>query len=208
MAAAPIEILLPEAPKLATPPLSAVPPPKADEVAKPVLLDLGCGQNKKEGFTGVDFVAADGVDVVHDLRSYPWPFEDNSVDEVHCSHFFEHIPGLERPRFMDEVFRIMKVGAKATFITPFWSSERSVQDFTHAWPPIAAPSYLYFNKNWRDVNKLTHGFYEMKCDFDVSFPGQGIDVMWMSRNADALAFGAKHYVNVGTDIFAQLVKRA
>ena len=58
----------------------------------PFKLDLGCGKNKQAGFVGVDERAFEGVDVAHDLRR-PWPWSDSSVDEVHCSHFLEHLTG-------------------------------------------------------------------------------------------------------------------
>jgi SAM-dependent methyltransferase len=189
-------------------PLRAVDSPvKAPEPLVLSKLDLGCGQNKKEGFTGVDLFKAEGVDVVHDLLAYPWPFEDASVDEIHCSHFLEHVGGLQRPRFMEEVYRVLKVGCSATFITPYWSSERSVQDFSHAWPPVAPPSYLYFNKKWREDNKLTHGLYDIKADFDIDFPGQQIDGLWANRHPEAQNWAARHYTNVILDLTVRLKKK-
>jgi predicted SAM-dependent methyltransferase len=57
-------------------------------------LDLGCGQNPREGFDGVDLYGDKAKHKV-DLFKFPWPFADNSVDEIHCSHFMEHIPSRE-----------------------------------------------------------------------------------------------------------------
>ncbi len=53
-------------------------------------LDLAAGQNPREGFEGVDIWP--GAQHVVDLQCYPWPFEDGSVAELHCSHYIEHIP--------------------------------------------------------------------------------------------------------------------
>lgn len=201
--------LLPEAPPLVVPPLMVPPVDRAEPVpaAPLVKLDLACGQNKQEGFVGVDFVQAEGVDQVWDLNLYPWPWEDNSVDEIHCSHYLEHIPGLDRPRFMEEVYRILKVGGKATFITPYATSTRAIQDFSHAWPPVCAETYLYFNRAWREMNKLTHGWYNIRCDFDFSFPQQSLDPEVNNRAAEVVQFWAKHYNNVVQDLWAVLVKR-
>ncbi len=58
-------------------------------VIAPLKLDLGCGPNPREGFHGVDSIKFDKVGTVADLTK-PWPFENDSVDEVHCSHFVEH----------------------------------------------------------------------------------------------------------------------
>jgi hypothetical protein len=180
-------------------------------------LDLGCGQNKREGFIGVDKFAAEGVDVVHDLCScstdsftgrkhanFPWP--DNSVGEVHCSHFFEHIPALVRPLFMDELWRVMAHGAKALFITPFSRSYRATQDFTHEWPPITEQSYLYFNKSWREANKLTHGYYDMQCDFDWMY-ADAMRADWAGKHEQQRAFAREHYMNVVEDLHVTLIAR-
>lgn len=139
-----------------------------------VKIDLACGDNKKEGYKGVDIVETSSTDIVHDLTQYPWPFEDESVDEVHCSHYVEHIPhelnnGDNRDgliQFMDELHRVMKPGAKATIIAPYYKSERAFGDPTHR-RYIGDLSFPYFNKEWRDNNKLSH--YDINCDFDIRF---------------------------------------
>jgi hypothetical protein len=60
----------------------------------PLRLDLGCGNNPREGFEGVDKFAPNAKHKV-DLFKFPWPWADNSVDELHASHFLEHIPARE-----------------------------------------------------------------------------------------------------------------
>lgn len=59
---------------------------------KKIKIDLACGDNKRgQDWIGVDIVNIPSVDIVYDLSVYPWPFEDNSVDEINCSHYIEHI---------------------------------------------------------------------------------------------------------------------
>lgn len=169
-------------------------------------LDLGCGDNKKEGFTGVDKFKTPSVDIKHDLLVYPWPWKDNSVDEIYSSHFLEHVPGMQRPKFMEEVYRILIPNGKATFITPYYKSPRATQDFTHAWPPISEESYIYFNKAWRELNKLTHGFYDVKCDFDFTY-GYAVDNVWATKHEERRLHGMKHYWNVINDLWVTLIKR-
>jgi len=57
-------------------------------------LDLGCGQTPKEGFEGVDLRSEQAKHKV-DLFKFPWPFKDESVEELHASHLCEHIPARE-----------------------------------------------------------------------------------------------------------------
>lgn len=190
---------------LEIPPAPAV-PVKLDleTVAGPLRLDLGCGANKREGFLGVDISKDCGADLAFDLKRGTWPWDNESVDEVHCSHFFEHLSGPERIPFMAELWRVMKPGAKALFITPDCDSHRAIQDPTHAWPPVCAESYLYFNKNWRDQNKLSH--YNINCDFDFGY-GFSMDVDVAVRSNDFQQFALKHYRNHSTDLHVTLTRK-
>jgi hypothetical protein len=175
--------------------------------AKPkIKLDLGCGDRKQDGFIGVDKYKTASTDKLVDLFKFPWPWKDGTVDEVHCSHFFEHVPAAVRPKFMDELHRILKKGAKATIICPYGGSVRSMQDYTHEWPPIFAESFLYFNKKWRTENKLTHGLYAMTCDFDFGY-GFSLDADLVVRSNETQSYAMKHYFNAATDIQVTLTKR-
>lgn len=156
--------------------------PPVTEVLKPVKLDLGCGsgERKREGYLGVDAEqrlnkdGSPGIDVVCDLTVLPWPWADNSVDEVNCSHVLEHIPAektdyklgkdengeiiliktFTRPRvaFFNELYRIMKKGAQAHIVTPHWCSNRAYGDITHCWPAVSEMFWFYLDKEWRKVN--------------------------------------------------------
>jgi SAM-dependent methyltransferase len=172
-------------------------------VKKLLKLDLGAGENVKEGFLGVDFYANHGCRKVN-LLKFPWPWKANSVEEVFCSHFFEHVPNRLRIQFMDEVWRILIPEGKATFVTPYWSSPRAIQDPTHEWPPIAEQSYLYFNKKWREDNQLTH--YLGKCDFDFTY-GYNVDQETAAKNMETQAFHVKHYLNAVSDLQVIMTKR-
>ena len=169
-------------------------------------LDLACGDRKEKGFLGVDKFKTPSVDKIVDLMKFPWPWKSGEVDEIRCSHYFEHIPGLDRPKFMDELYRILKKGGKATIIVPYSGSNRAIQDFTHAWPPVCAETFLYFNAKWRKDNKLEHGYYSMKCDFDFGY-GYAIGDDWALRSEVTQQFAVKHYHNIASDIQVTLTKR-
>ncbi|HXU06347.1 MAG TPA: class I SAM-dependent methyltransferase [Polyangia bacterium] len=166
-------------------------------------LDIGCGQNPKEGFDGVDLW--EGAKYSFDVRVTPWPFADQSVGEVYSNQFFEHLSGPERIPFMNELWRVMAVGAQATIITPYWSSMRAVQDPTHAWPPVCDATYLYFNKKWMQDNKLDH--YAIHCDFDFSY-GYNLNPGLGPKNEEYRQFAVANYVNSVTDLQVVLTRRA
>lgn len=188
---------------------------KKDEI---VGVDLGCGQIKQpiEFFTenfkttptkviGVDIVDCEGVDIVHDLTIFPYPFKDESVDMIFASHFVEHLDGIERMKFMDECWRILKPEGKMRLVHPYYKSVRAVQDPTHKWPPISENSYFYWDKSWRELNKLDH--YPIKCDFEFNIYYSWQDPTAANKNEETRMFMVDKYWNVVADMIVDLVKR-
>lgn len=90
-------------------------------------LDLGCGRSKRDAFKGVD-IATDIPEVDYpgvDLTKPNWPFEDNSVEMIHSSHFLEHLDGDEQITFMNECCRILRPGGVLLIIVPYGNSPRA-----------------------------------------------------------------------------------
>jgi SAM-dependent methyltransferase len=176
---------------------------------KEVKLDIGCGKNKKEGFIGIDQYKMDGVDVVMDVRNR-WPYEDDSVDEVHSSHFVEHLTGQERVFFFNELYRVLKPGSKAVIITPHWASGRAYGDFTHAWPPVSEMSFYYLSKKWRDTDAPhTDSRWNIKgysCDFECTW-GYAMRPDLMTRNSEYQQFAMQNYKEACLDTHCTMVKK-
>jgi len=184
-------------------------PPPAPQVAAspPLKLDLGCGKNKRDGFHGVDQYPMQNVDTVADLRG-PWPWADSSVEEIHCSHFLEHLTAPERMHFFNEAWRVLKPGAKATIITPNWSSARAYGDMTHQWPPVGYFTWPYLSKDWRKANAphcdaewLKGGYC---CDFDHT-TGYSLRADLQMRNPEYVQAALASQIETGQDIVATLV---
>lgn len=96
-----------------------------------IRLDIGCGENKQEGFVGIDRRALKGVDIVHDLEVFPYPLPDESCLCIVGSHIVEHIKPWLMIEFMDELWRIMKPEGQLALATPFGGSPGYWQDPTH-----------------------------------------------------------------------------
>jgi hypothetical protein len=173
-------------------------------------IDFGGGQRPKEGFTNVDLF--EGADVKHDLFTFPYPFGDGVADEVHASHFIEHLPmemvehgGRKKDMleaFMDEMYRILKVGGKCYLVFPNCTSTRAFQDPTHR-RFIPEATVLYFNKGWRVANGLDHCHGD--CDFDFVI-GRSENASILGRNDAYKAFATTHHWNVVDDLHFILTK--
>ena len=135
-----------------------------------VRVDLACGQRKKDGFIGVDKVATDKTDCVHDLMTFPWPFKDEEVYEFNCEHFVEHIP-MTLPsgengliRFMEEAYRCLMPGGTIRIAAPYYSSIEAWQDPTHV-RAISERTFVYFDRKAMLAADLDH--YDIKTNFEA-----------------------------------------
>lgn len=178
-------------------------------MSAPLKLDLGCGKNKREGFLGVDSIKFDGVDIVADLRE-KWPWEDGSVDEVHCSHFLEHFERLERIHFANELYRVLKPNGTAQIIVPHWCSNRAYGDMTHCWPPVSEMWFFYLDKPWRSVNAphddIEHNPKGYNCDFAATW-GYAMHASLNVRPAEYQQHALTFWKEAAQDIVATLTAR-
>jgi SAM-dependent methyltransferase len=93
------------------------------------VLDVGCGAKKWPGAVGLDISADTDADVVHDLNEFPYPFEDDSFDQVLMQDVLEHL--REPIRVMDELHRVCRPGGRIQLRTPHFSSMLAYSDPTH-----------------------------------------------------------------------------
>jgi predicted SAM-dependent methyltransferase len=127
-------------------------------------LHLACGRQKLPGWLNVDISSKVDPDVVTDLLKFPWAFaEPGTVEEIYCSHFVEHI-GDEFLLFMDEAYKVLKVGGLFRIRCPYYTSIRAVQDPTHK-RFISEATWQYFNAKARETMGVAH--YPIVSDFDV-----------------------------------------
>ena len=72
-------------------------------------LQLGCGLDPKDGFVNHDIRKHhDYIDVAHDLRKFPWPFQDSQFEYIWFKDCLEHLPDVVAT--MDECWRICAPG--------------------------------------------------------------------------------------------------
>ncbi len=130
-----------------------------------MILDLGCGAAKVEGAVGIDNVALPGVDVVHDLLDFPYPFDANSVDEVYLNHVIEHFSLSDAQQILRQVYRILQpdgilhVHVPHAFSVAAWidPTHKSVFTFLSAlfWTRQADKSYYKETDNLWDLTATT-----------------------------------------------------
>ncbi len=93
------------------------------------ILDVGCGTAKIKGAIGIDRVALPEVDIVHDLNSFPWPFENESFGEIYMNDIIEHLD--DTIKVMEEIHRLLIIGGKVHIRVVYWNHRYAFSDPTH-----------------------------------------------------------------------------
>lgn len=86
-------------------------------------IDLGCGIHRTEGFIGVDCVNLPGIDIIHDLNMFPYPFDDNSIDEIVMNSVLQYLDNIGK--VFEEIYRILKPGGILKFTVPYSGHQTS-----------------------------------------------------------------------------------
>lgn len=122
-------------------------------IAPRLRVDLGCGNHKREGFVGIDRVAAEGVDIVWDVRcGLP---VTSGIDYAVADNLLEHI-GPEFIDVMNGAHNAIRHGGRFTVITPgthmplaAFSDPTHVRYFT----PETWDYFDVASERWRDYGQ-------------------------------------------------------
>jgi len=162
-----------------------------------ILLDIACGASKQPGYVGLDIQPLPGVDIVHDLNFHPWPLPDECVLRAIASHIIEHIPpvqitesGTRFPfiEFMNEVWRVMKVGGQFAIAAPHGSSQGFLQDPTHC-NALNETTFAYFDPLETKANGFLYKFYRpkpWKIEYISWAPNANVEVVLVKRSLEEL----------------------
>ena len=141
-------------------------------------LNLGCGAMPMTGWVNVDMVGIEGVDVVHDLDSFPWPFEDESADAIRAYDVFEHVN--DPLGFVAECWRVLAVGHHLIIHTSNWRTENSFTDPTHK--RFCTPRTFDYWIRGTDYHARYGPVYSRGCDFElVDFREDGQELAFLLR---------------------------
>jgi len=81
-------------------------------------LNLGCGEDIKQGYLNVDFRKTHPLVFECDLSKFPWPWKTNSVETVMMLDFLEHFKMSMTDVLMSEVTRILAPNGEVIIQVP------------------------------------------------------------------------------------------
>ena len=119
-------------------------------------LNLGCGNKLLKGYINLDKFNYYKCDVTHDLEKFPYPFKNDSINEILLSHVLEHI-GQQPDTFINiikELYRICANNALIIINVPHPRHEDFLSDPTHVRPITVLGLSLFdqkLNRNWQKI---------------------------------------------------------
>ncbi|CAK0776812.1 Methyltransf_11 domain-containing protein [Azospirillaceae bacterium] len=175
-------------------------------------LNLGCGQNKKEGYVNVDKFSECNPDVLWDLEVFPWPFETSSVNDIELVHVLEHIGQSVDVflGFMKELYRVSAPNARILIKVPHPRSDSFISDPTHVRPINIKVMSLFskeINKLWKTMEAANTplGLY-LDIDMEIGGVEYALTPRWLKRykdgalTQDQLQEALDTYLNVCNEI--------
>jgi len=92
-------------------------------------LNIGAGNDIKEGWHNHDIAWLPGIDTVHDLNSYPWPFPKNHFEYILANDVLEHLDSIVQP--FEELHSLLVTGGILELKVPHCNSWGAHADPTH-----------------------------------------------------------------------------
>ena len=118
--------------------------PEPHQSRKLKVLDVGCGINKYPGAIGIDRNPASRADVLCNLDRLPYPFRENSFDQLRAIHVIEHVSDVMAA--IEEFHRLVRPGGVIRIETPHYSDHSSFCDPTHK-NHLTSFSFRYFGED-------------------------------------------------------------
>ena len=134
-------------------------------------LNLGCGNKLLKGYINLDKFNYYKCDITHDLEKFPYPFKNDSVNEILLSHVLEHI-GQQPDTFINiikELYRICSNNALIIINVSYPRHEDFLSDPKHVRPITVLGLSLFDQKLNRDWQKIGAANSPLGLIHDVNF---------------------------------------
>ena len=136
-------------------------------------LNIGSGSYEINGFISLDYYSQhyyknQRFNKIHyDMRNDKIPFNSEMVDTIYCSHVVEHVETEYVLKFIEESFRVLKVGGVLRIVCPdSFFLYRAMKDF---------PDYYSWHPMFRESNDASICFVDEVADHRKDLINFGLD---------------------------------
>ena len=109
-------------------------------------LHLGCGKRYLKGFEHVDLAKENHIDYLTSIDNLNM-FENNSVEEIYCSHAFEYFDRQNAQSVLKEWYRTLLPGGRLYLVVPNFDSLLQIYSLNNNLGDILGPLFGRWNLN-------------------------------------------------------------
>lgn len=125
-------------------------------------LNLGCGNDIREGYVNLDIAKLQGVDIVWDINKLPLPFKKEEFDEILCNDVLEHVEYIP---LLKDLHRILKKGGIIKIRVPHFTSKNLYADPKHK-HGFSSETFQFFLEKHNRNYYFDFSFKTMKVKLD------------------------------------------
>lgn len=155
------------------------------------------------------------ADIKINWQTFPWPWDDNTVEEITLDHVLETIEETQTfKKLWQEIHRICKNDAKINVISLHPFHERYIGDPNCVRPIVPRTLAMLSkqnNKRWAEQKYLASRLGdELNVDFEITSARFGLDPIWIKRMQEKkmteqeLPFAIRTYNNVAQENYLEL----
>ncbi len=137
-----------------------------------MIIDIGSGPwPRPDADVKMDVNLWPGVNCVHDLLKFPYPFENETFTKAYMGDVLEHIYIFDVDQVLIEINRILKTGAEFEVIVPdfYWIAERIVKK---DWKQQANVEWLNpTDDDWKNAMAYWFGGFHNKNEYTMKGMG-------------------------------------
>ena len=150
-------------------------------------LNLGCGDDVREGYINIDIRKTKPNVLVMDLeKEFLRAFPDNSAEEIIMRDFLEHLSWRKVEAFLKDVFRVLKKGGRVYIQVPDLEAI--------AKKVILNPDFKYGElEGWKAISFWVYGGQ----DYEFNFHKAGFTIQTLKKLLEEIGFRVLEIKNDG-----------
>ena len=134
-------------------------------------LNLGCGLDKRKGYINIDIREGVKPDQVWDLNKLPYPYKNESIEEIFAKDVLEHFPFKTTEPLLKEWYRLLEKGGKLYIQAP---------DLEH----IAKEVILNRKYDYKEISFWIYG----EQDYPTNFHKAGFTIYTLKFLLESIGF--------------------
>ncbi|MBT6337577.1 hypothetical protein HOJ36_07700 [Candidatus Woesearchaeota archaeon] len=121
-------------------------------------LNMGCGYKVKKGGVNLDFIKGPGIDIIHDLNKFPYPFKADTFNQIYINMVLEELDFYEET--IKELYRISKNKATWKIIVPYYNCRTAFNPYHKFFFHLDTFS-VFADKNRTHMSRKNPVFYRI-----------------------------------------------